>query len=139
MRLAVVGCGAVGGVIAACLTRQGNDVTAIVSNPRIETALLRDGFRFSELGAPPISLPLTRPPAKTIHQIEGVFDLVVTATPSTALETALRGIKPLLADDAIVVTCQNGLPENRAIAIVGERGRGMRGWMGCRDERAWCL
>ena len=129
MRIAVLGCGAVGGVIAACLTRAGNDVTAIVSNPHIETALLTEGFRFSELDRPSTRIPVSRRPVKTPRETEGTFDLVVTATPSTALETALRQVIPFLASDAVVVTCQNGLPEHRAIGVVGDRVVGcVVGW-----------
>lgn len=129
MRITVLGCGAVGGVIAACLTRAGHDVTAIVSNPRIETALLTEGFRFSELDAPPTRIPVARRPVKTPQEAGGAFDLVVAATPSTALETALREIMPFLAPDAVVVTCQNGLPENRAIGVVGDHVVGcVVGW-----------
>ena len=129
MRVAVLGCGAVGGVIAACLTRAGNDVTAIVSNPRIETALLTEGFRLSELDGAPVSIPVSRRPVKTPREAGGVFDVVVTATPSTALEAALRELMPFLARDAIVVTCQNGLPEGRAVAVAGDRVIGcVVGW-----------
>jgi 2-dehydropantoate 2-reductase len=129
MRIAVLGCGAVGGVIAACLTRAGNDVTAIVLNPRIESALLEHGFHFRELDGPSASIPPSRPPIKTPREAEGTYDLVVTATPSTAMESALREILPFLARDAIVVTCQNGLPEDRAIAIIGDRVVGcVVGW-----------
>jgi 2-dehydropantoate 2-reductase len=135
MRIAVLGCGAVGGVIAACLTSAGNDVTAIVSNPRIETALLTEGFRLSEIDGPCAIIPTSQRPVKTPREAGGVFDLVVTATPSTVLETALRKLMPFLARDALVVTCQNGLPEDRAVAIVGDRVIGcVVGWGAAMSE-----
>jgi 2-dehydropantoate 2-reductase len=130
-----MGCGAVGGVIAACLIRAGHDVTAIVSNPRIEAALLAEGFRFSELDRGPVNIPTSRPPVKTPAQAGGTFDLALTATPSTALEPALRDLMPFLANHAIVVTCQNGLPEDRAVALVGDRVIGcVVGWGAAMSE-----
>jgi len=66
---------------------------------------------------------------KTPQEVSGVFDLVITATPSTALDTALRDVSPFLASDGLVVTCQNGLPEDRAVAVVGDRVVGcVVGW-----------
>lgn len=121
MRTAVLGCGAVGGVIAARLTRAGDDITPVVKNPKIETALQREGFRLAELNGPAETISPCRAPIATPRQANAPFDLVISATPATALQTALRDVLPALAPDGIVVTCQNGLPEERAIAIAGER------------------
>ena len=55
--------------------------------------------------------------------------MIITATPSTALETALRDLAPALSRESVVVTCQNGLPEERAAAVVGDRVVGsVVGW-----------
>jgi 2-dehydropantoate 2-reductase len=129
MRIAVLGCGAVGGVMAACLTRAGLDVTPIVGNQRIEQALIADGFRFADLSGSEEIIPPHRRPVKTPAEAEGSFDLVIVATPSTALEQAIGDVKPFLTAAARIVTCQNGLPEERAVAIVGERVIGcVVGW-----------
>ena len=57
------------------------------------------------------------------------FDLAFVATQSTTLEAALTDARPRLSDGAVVVTCQNGLPEDRARAVVGERVVGcVVGW-----------
>jgi 2-dehydropantoate 2-reductase len=129
MRIAILGCGAVGGMIAASLTRAGRDVTPIVLNPRIEEALLRDGFRFSNLDGKMSQVPVARPPVKKPRDAAAVFDLLITATPSTALEAALSDAIPCLSEGARVVTCQNGLPEQRAVSVVGNRVIGcVVGW-----------
>ena len=120
-RIAVVGCGAVGGVIAACLTRAGNAVTPIVGNPRIETALADEGFRLYDLAGELSRIPASCSPVQTAQQAGSIFDLVIIATPSTALETAIKEVLPFLAPDGRIITCQNGLPEERATAIAGSR------------------
>src|SRR5208282_1751354 len=105
MKVAVLGCGAVGGVIAASLTRAGHDVTPIVSNAEIARALSKHGFRLSELPGPQATIPLLNNPAIAAQDARTTFDVVICATPSTALETALRQISPFLAPGAVVVTC----------------------------------
>lgn len=123
MKIVVIGCGGVGGVIAASLTRAGQDVTPVTGNAAIATALASQGFRVIDLdgtawSAPPVNTPLVaigdgdRPgPAR--------FDLCIVATQSTSLVPALRAAAPHLAENAIVVCCQNGLPEERAAEVVG--------------------
>lgn len=135
MRIAVLGCGAVGGVIAARLTRAGYDITPIVKNPNIETALQREGFRLAELDGPAETISPCQAPIATPQQATAPFDLVISATPAIALETSLRDVLPTLAPDGIVVTCQNGLAEERAIAIAGERIIGcVVGWGAAMDQ-----
>jgi 2-dehydropantoate 2-reductase len=129
MRIAVLGCGAVGGVVAACMTRAGYDVTPIVSNPRIEAALINDGFSYSELDGQTSRIPTSRSPVKKPQDADCTFDLVICAVPSTALEDALKDVTPFLTNHARVVTCQNGLPEDRAAATIGDRVIGcVVGW-----------
>lgn len=129
MRIAVLGCGAIGGTIAGCLTRAGHDVTAIVGNPRIEAALRGNGYTLRDLEGNVSRIPASNPPVKTPAEAAGIFDVLITATPSTALETGLRDMIPFLAETGRVVTCQNGLPEDRAVGEVGNRVIGcVVGW-----------
>ncbi|HTR63997.1 MAG TPA: 2-dehydropantoate 2-reductase [Candidatus Binataceae bacterium] len=129
MRIAVLGCGAIGGTIAGCLTRAGHDVTPIVGNPRIESALRGNGYTLRDLDGNVAKVPVSCPPVKTPAEAAGIFDILVTATPSTALETGLRDMIPFLAETGRVVTCQNGLPEDRAVGEVGNRVIGcVVGW-----------
>jgi len=129
MKIAVLGCGAVGGVIAACLTRSGHDVTPIVSNREIKAALNEHGYRFGESVSAETAIPLSYSAAANPEDAGSTFDIVICATPSPTLEPALRSIRPFLAPESIIVTCQNGLPEQRAVAIVGERVVGcVVGW-----------
>src|SRR5260370_21652132 len=129
MRIAVVGCGGIGGVLAACLTRAGADVTPVVGNPKIAAALAAHGYRVRELDGSEWSAPTGRAPLLHAGESAAPFDLAIVATQSTTMETALTAARGRLADGAIVVTCQNGLPEERAGAIVGERVIGcVVGW-----------
>ncbi len=129
MRIAIIGCGGIGGVLAATLTRAGADVTPVVGNPKIAEALRTHGYRVRELDGTESTVPLGRQPLLHASEAEVLFDLAFVATQSTTLEAALTDARPRLADHATVVTCQNGLPEDRARAIVGERVLGcVVGW-----------
>ncbi|MDB4970406.1 MAG: 2-dehydropantoate 2-reductase [Myxococcales bacterium] len=129
MRIAVIGCGGIGGVLAANLTRAGADVTPVVGNPKIADALVAHGYRVRELDGSEWSVATGRAPLLHAGESTEPFDLAIVATQSTTMETALEAARDRLAPGATVVTCQNGLPEERAAAIVGERVVGcVVGW-----------
>ena len=129
MKVVVVGCGGIGGVIAACLTRAGVDVTPVVGNEKVQRAIAEHGFRGRELDGQEWSIPAARRPLLELTDDDGPYDLAIVATQNTTLEKALASTLPQLMPEARVVTCQNGLPEERAKAIVGDRVIGcVVGW-----------
>jgi 2-dehydropantoate 2-reductase len=129
MRIAVIGCGGIGGVVAATLTRAGADVTPVVGNPAIARALAARGYRVRELDGHQWSVAPARAPLERADEAEQPFDLALLVTQSTTMEAALAAARPRLAGDALVVACQNGLPEERARAVVGDRVVGcVVGW-----------
>ncbi len=117
MRCLVIGCGGLGGVIAGHLARQRRvDLTVLSTNRDVREAIARSGLtvcdgrrRFTERVRVVADLAATEPP----------FDLVVLATPPTAVEGAIRAAAPWLAPDGRVVCVQNGLCEERVGRIVG--------------------
>ena len=60
--IAVIGCGGIGGIIAASLTRGGHAVTPITGNPAISEALKTRGYRVRDLGGDEWSVAASRPP-----------------------------------------------------------------------------
>jgi len=127
MKVAVIGCGGIGGVLAANLTRAGVDVTPVVGNDEVARAVAERGLRVIELDGEEWSVPAARKPVLALD--EGGYDLAIVATQNPALERALGSALPRLSPGAPIVTCQNGLPEPRAQAICGERVIGcVVGW-----------
>lgn len=115
-RLLVVGCGGIGGVVAAHLFEQGHDVTALTTNPQIADAINERGFRVRGDSSPGTvrgravrSLPEGVPP----------FDFVLLATQPPQVEEAARSALPVLAPQGAMVCFQNGLCEERIAAIAG--------------------
>jgi 2-dehydropantoate 2-reductase len=129
MRIAIIGCGGIGGVMAATLTRAGHDVTPVVGNAQIAAALQEHGYRVRDLDGNEWSVAPNNAPLISTDECDRAFDLAIVATQSTTLDRALAQALPHLAPGAVVMTCQNGLPEERAIAIVGDRVVGcVVGW-----------
>src|SRR6266545_648299 len=119
-RILVVGCGGVGGVIAARLTKAGHDVTAVTGNRASADAIAAHGYRVTEFDGDAWSVAASRAPRVELAHGDGPFDVCVLATKSTTLASALRSVQPMLAAGAPVLVCQNGLPENIAADVVGE-------------------
>jgi 2-dehydropantoate 2-reductase len=114
-RVLVMGAGAIGGTVSACLTEIGADVTAVTTNEVIHRAVREQGFRTAGEGR-----------RRTVRgRIElGVpagerFDVVLLATQPPQVEDAARQALPALAGDGVMVCFQNGLCESRIAAIAG--------------------
>ncbi len=120
-RVVVVGCGGVGGVIAARLTRAGIDVTPVTGNEEIARALAERGFHITEFDRSRWNVAPSRPPvvALTGGEPGAPFDVAIMATKATTLIDAVRATLPHLAPGAPVITCQNGLPEELAASAAG--------------------
>src|SRR5207248_3299276 len=83
MRIAVIGCGGIGGVLAATLTRAGHDVTPVVGNAQIAAALAEHGYRVRELDGGEWSVKPTHTPLLSLENSELHFDLALVATQAT--------------------------------------------------------
>jgi 2-dehydropantoate 2-reductase len=115
-RLLVVGCGGIGGIVAAHLFEQGHDVTALTTNALIADAINSHGFRTRGDASPGtvrgravLEIPKSSPP----------FDYILLATQPPQVEAAARGALPYLAPNGAMVCFQNGLCEPRIAALAG--------------------
>ncbi|MCS6915841.1 MAG: 2-dehydropantoate 2-reductase [Myxococcota bacterium] len=120
MRTLLVGCGAIGSVMAAELTRAGRDLTVVTGNTETRDRIRERGLQIRDLKGE-WSVRLPRDPVARASELVGAppFDACLLATKTTTLEEAVREALPLLSPDASVVCLQNGLPEERVAAIVG--------------------
>ncbi len=115
-RILVVGCGGIGGIVAAHLFEQGQAVTALTTNAVIADAINAHGFRVRGDGSPGrvegravCELPVGGKP----------FDYVLLATQPPQVEEAARKALPALAENGAMVCFQNGLCEERVAKIAG--------------------
>lgn len=116
-KLLVVGCGAIGGVVASHLLATGQDVSVLTTNRAIGEALMRDGFRVqSDALSSAVSASRVLFDAA---EVDAVFDYVLLAVQPPQVREAVESIAGKLAAHARVVCFQNGLCEELVAEIVG--------------------
>jgi len=124
MRIALVGVGAMGTIIGALLTKNGEDIVLVDTNEPHVKALNDKGAKI--VGHMDITVPVK---AITPDEMEGIYDLIIYLVKTTYDDKALPEIVPFLGPDSMVITLQNGVPEERVAAVVG-RERTLGGAIG---------
>ena len=114
-RVLVVGAGAIGGTVSACLAAVGADVTAVTTNEAIHRAVSERGFRTAGEG----TRRAVRGRIELGVPAGEVFDVVLLATQPPQVEDAARAALGALSDGGILVCFQNGLCESRIARIAG--------------------
>jgi 2-dehydropantoate 2-reductase len=116
MKIAVIGCGAMGSIYAAKLAAAGNDVLVVDRCQAGIDAIARNGLRVSGPGSDqvvPLRASSTAP--------EEAMDLIVLAVKAADVTTGARQVIPMLTAATPVLTIQNGLGSAETVAgIVGE-------------------
>ncbi|WP_437674614.1 ketopantoate reductase family protein [Sorangium sp. So ce131] len=115
-RLLVVGCGGIGGIIAAHLFEQGHDVTAFTTNPLIADAINAAGFRVRGEASPGT---VRGRALRELGPGERPFDYILLATQPPQVEEAARSVVAHLAPAGAMICLQNGLCEERIARIAG--------------------
>ena len=134
MKIAVVGAGAMGSVYAGLLASAGNEVWAIDTWREHIDAIRENGLRIEGASGD----RAVRLDATTDASEPGPCDLVIIATKADGVASAAASIGPLLGDDTLVLTIQNGLgaaericrhlpPDNVLLGVAGGFGASIRG------------
>jgi 2-dehydropantoate 2-reductase len=106
MKIAVVGCGGIGGVVAGVLARREHDVTCVEANEELARTLGERGITVERRGR--VSAHPVR--AVSIQKIRKErFDLIVVSVKSFDMRNAIRETAPALAPGGFFLTIQNGL------------------------------
>lgn len=127
-RIAIIGSGALGCYYGARLARAGNDVHFLVRGGR--AAIAARGLR--------IKTPTERFQVKKVQAYAtpadiGPVDLIVIALKATANDALAKLLPPLIGENTVVLTLQNGLGVEEPVAEVvgGERVLGAICFVGC--------
>lgn len=115
MKIAVVGTGAMGSVYATLLAEAGNEVWAVDTWAEHIQAIRDHGLRLEgKSGDRTVRLNATTDPAEV-----GPCELVIVATKAQDVAAAARSATPLLGNDTLILTIQNGIgaPERISAAI----------------------
>lgn len=126
MKVAVVGCGAMGSVYAALLADAGHEVWAIDNWKEHVDAMKANGLRLEGASGD----RTVRVNATTNAADAGPCDLAILATKAMHVEKAAKSMQPLLRPDTVVLSIQNGLGGPDAAAKVLGRERVLVGVVG---------
>lgn len=105
MRIAIVGSGAVGGYFGARLAQSGQDVTFIARGGHL-TAIREGGLR---VRSPKLGDFTVRANAEEDTSKVGPVDLALFSVKAYDNASALPLLKPLIGQDTVVLTLQNGV------------------------------
>ena len=112
MKVAVVGAGAMGCLYGAALHRGGAEVVLVDVNPEHIAAINEHGLEL-DTRASTERLPL---PARRPDELTEPVELLVLFTKTFHTNTALAGVGAAIGPDTHVLTLQNGLGNDEAVA-----------------------
>ena len=119
MRIAVIGCGAMGALYGGYLSRN-NDVTLVERNPDRIAKIRADGLRIAE---PDGSAAVYRPGITGDTSGMAPVDLVILFVKSMQSEVALEANRALIGRDTYLMTLQNGSGWTHIGPLVGDAAR----------------
>lgn len=107
MKIAVIGAGAIGGLVGAKLALAGEDVTFIVRGKNLD-AIATNGFKL--IGADGTEQVARNVKATDRYDQAGPQDIVILAMKAHQVEAVANDVPKLFGPGTVVVTMQNGIP-----------------------------
>ena len=115
MRTAIYGAGSLGTILGAYITKNGGKVELINRNKAHVEALQQRGAQV--VGTVNFTQPVV---AYLPEQMEGTYDIIFLMTKQQQNVEVVTRLKDFLAEDGVIVTLQNGIPELQIGEIVGD-------------------
>ena len=115
MRTAIYGAGSLGTILGAYISKAGVAIDLINRNKAHIEALQTRGAQV--VGTVQMTQPVT---AYTPDMMSGTYDIIFLMTKQQHNAEVVTMLKDYLAEDGVVVTFQNGLPEVQIADILGE-------------------
>ena len=114
MKCAIYGAGSLGTVLGAYMTKNGAPVELVNRNKAHTEALRKNGAHI--IGTVDFTTPVN---AIYPDEMVGPYDVIFLMTKQLQNVEVVNTLKPLLAEDGVIVTLQNGIPEPGIAEIVG--------------------
>ena len=115
MRTAIYGAGSLGTILGAYISKAGEPIELINRNKAHINALQTYGAQV--VGTTQFTQPVT---AYTPAEMSGTYDIIFLMTKQQHNPEVVSMLKDFLAEDGVLVTFQNGLPEVQIAEILGE-------------------
>ena len=107
MKIAIVGCGAIGGYVAAKLALAGESVTVLARGATLDAVRARGITLHMSDGSTHVARNVT---ATSDYAGVGAQDVVILAVKAHQLPAVARQVPELFGPHTVVVTMQNGIP-----------------------------
>jgi len=114
MRIAIYGAGSLGTVLGAYLTKNGLPVDLINHNRAHVEALKSRGAHIT--GTVEMTVPVS---ALLPEEMTDPYDMIFLMTKQLDNRRVVESLKPFLTADGLLVTLQNGIPEDLIASVVG--------------------
>ena len=114
MRIAIYGAGSLGTVLGAYLTKNGLPVDLINHNRAHVEALKSRGAHIT--GTVEMTVPVS---ALLPEEMTDPYDIIFLMTKQLDNRRVVESLKPFLTADGLLVTLQNGIPEDLIASVVG--------------------
>lgn len=115
-RVAVIGAGAIGGITAAYMAQAGVDVQLVCKHMEIADLASGRGLHVTGFKGEH-TIPVHA--VASIAELHGQFDLCLIATKAYDMPDCAKEMLPLLKEDALVVSLQNGVCTDALARVVG--------------------
>jgi 2-dehydropantoate 2-reductase len=113
----VVGAGAIGGITASLLKRDGINVEIVCKYDDYASLINKKGISIKGvLGEFTVQIPA----CSAISQVQEKKDIVLLATKATDMMKAARSVLEILKKDGYLISLQNGICEDDLASIVGK-------------------
>lgn len=130
----VLGAGAIGGITAALLRKNGYDVEILCRDKEYASLISDKGLSISGICG---SFTVRVPSYSSASEISSKKDIILHATKATDMSAALSDALPVLKESGFVVSMQNGICEDELASMAGtERIIGcVTGWGATMESR----
>ncbi len=123
MRIVVLGAGSLGSVVGGCLARGGDEVTLVSRRSEYVRAVTAEGLHLVEDDGESVVWPRATVEVSEI----GLVDVVIVVVKAFDVGTALSSARSLLGPTTTVLSLQNGLGGEEAVAEAVGRERVLAG------------
>lgn len=117
-RIAVMGAGAMGGNIGACLTREGFDVTLIDQWAEHVDLMKSQGLKLTNLKET-FTVPVKALHLSEVSNIRDPFDIIFLSVKSYDTRWSTHLMMPVLKPTGFILPAQNGLNDERVASVAG--------------------
>lgn len=114
MKYAIYGAGSLGTILGAYITKAGIDIELVNRNKAHVEALRQNGAHIT--GSVEMTVPVN---AIFPDEMQGPYDVIFLMTKQLFNRDVVSYLKPMLSENGVIVTLQNGIPEPGVSEIVG--------------------